>query len=228
MAESRPIFLRFLTWLLRLLMSILTVRQVEGLENIPDPPYIMAINHLGTLDVPLVYTLPSVVNMIGWAAEKYERHPFFGPILRSGETIFIQRGQVDREALNKAVKALKAGKAFGMSPEGTRSRTRALIRGRTGVAYLAAEADVPVVPAAVTGTESAVESFLRLRRPRLKLRIGKPFKLPPLPEENRAAALRHNTDEVMCRIAAMLPPHYRGVYAEHPRTLELLEAEVST
>lgn len=220
--------IRFIHWLFRTLMAVMTRQEVEGLENMPDPPYILATNHLGTLDVPLIYSNVGGPHMIGWAAEKYERHPIFGPLLRSGGAIFIQRGQVDRDALQKAVEALKSGKAFGMAPEGTRSPSRALIRGKTGIAYLAHEADVPIVPVAVTGTEKAVESWLRLRRPRLRLRIGKPFKLPPLPKENRTEALRRNTDEVMCRIAALLPPEYRGVYADHPRLKELLaEAEPS-
>ncbi len=213
---------RVLRWLFNVLMALLTVRRVEGIENLPDPPYVLAINHLGTLDVPLVYGMIGGGHLIGWAAEKYERHLIFGPILRSGGAIFIQRGLVDRTALNKAVEALRGGKAFGMAPEGTRSKSRAMIRGKTGIAYLAHEADVPVIPAAVTGTETTMESWLRLRRPRLTLRIGAPFKLPPLDEDGRAAALRHNTDEIMCRIAVLLPSKYRGVYADHPRTLELL------
>jgi 1-acyl-sn-glycerol-3-phosphate acyltransferase len=53
-------------------------------------------------------------------------------------------------------------------------------------------------------------------------RFGKPFRLPPFSRENREEDLRRQTDEVMCRIAALLPPEYRGVYADHPRLHELL------
>ena len=95
-------------------------------------------------------------------------------------------------------------------------------RGKAGVAYLAESSGAPVVPMALIGAENITASLKRLRRQRVKLRIGKPFSLPPLDEENRAASLRANTDEVMCRIAALLPEGYRGIYTDHQRLKKLL------
>ena len=211
--------------LFRFALWLLTERQLEGLDNIPDPPYIFAINHLGLFDVPLVYGHVGGPHIIGWAAEKYEYHPIFGPLLRAGGAIFIQRGLVDRQALDAAVRAIKNGKAFGMAPEGTRSESAELARGKTGVAYLAAESGAPVVPAAITGTEKVGRELRRLRRPTLTMRIAPPLELPPVSDQQRSKDLRRNADEVMCRIAAMLPPSYRGVYADHPRTHALLDAD---
>lgn len=208
----------------RLGLWLLTRRHVEGLEHVPDPPYILAANHLGTLDIPFIYAAAGGPPLVGWAAEKYERQLIFGGLLRAGGAVFIQRGQVDRRALNFAVEALKSGKSFGMAPEGTRSRHHSLIRAKTGVAYLADEARVPVVPVAINGTERPFDSWLRLRRPLMTARFGPPLWLPPLPEEGRNEALRRNTDEIMCSIAAMLPPEYRGEYADHPRTRALIAA----
>jgi len=62
-----------------------------------------------------------------------------------------------------------------------------------------------------------------LRRSQVTGQVGQPFTLPPLKGSDRDAALKLYTDEIMCRIAALLPPGYRGVYAEHPRLQELLE-----
>jgi len=214
---------RLLRWIFNLLFSILTRREVVGLENLPnDGPYILAANHLSRLDLAFVYGLIGDKRITGWAAEKYERHPFFGLLLRMGGGIFIRRGEVDRGALQAAVEWLRAGKVFGMSPEGTRSSTGALIRAKTGAAYLINETGAPVVPIAIVGTERALQTLLRLRRPVVSVRFGKPLHLPPLGQEDRTAALRRNTDEIMCQIAAMLPPRYRGVYADHPRLKELL------
>jgi 1-acyl-sn-glycerol-3-phosphate acyltransferase len=206
----------------RLGLWLLTRRVVEGVEGLPEPPYILASNHLGTLDVPFIYAAAGGPPLVGWAAEKYERQLIFGGLLRAGGAVFIQRGQVDRRALNFAVDALKSGKSFGMAPEGTRSPHHSLIRAKTGVAFLADEAQVPVVPVALTGTEDPFKSWLHLRRPILRARFGPPFRLPPLPAEGRTEALKRNTDEIMCRIAALLPPAYRGVYADHPRTVALI------
>jgi 1-acyl-sn-glycerol-3-phosphate acyltransferase len=195
------------------------------LENLPKSgPCIVAANHLSILDAPLVYGLIGSEEITGWAAEKWEWHPIFGPILRLGGGIFIDRGEVDREALRAAVRWLQDGKVFGMSPEGTRSRVGALIRAKTGVAYLAHETKATIVPLAVIGTDTGIEELLHFKRPELTVRIGKPFHLPPLDPDQRTASLRRNADEVMCRIAALLPPRYWGVYAEHPRLKEILAA----
>ena len=97
-----------------------------------------------------------------------------------------------------------------------------MIRGKTGVAYLAYESGVPILPLAHAGTEGSIRSLLHLRRQKILVRFGEPIRLSPPDPSDRTAALRRDTDEVMCRIAAMLPPAYRGVYRDHPRLAELL------
>jgi 1-acyl-sn-glycerol-3-phosphate acyltransferase len=87
-----------------------------------------------------------------------------------------------------------------------------------------------VVPVAVTGTEDELVAaqLRRLRRPRLVVRIGEPFLLPPLNNREREKQLQEHTDEIMCRIAALLPSDYRGVYAVHPRLLSILQESAQT
>jgi len=218
-------FTRLMRWSFNLAFAMLTERDVEGLENLPPHgPYILTINHMSYFDTPLIYGLIGGDHITGWAANKYLRHPLFGPIVRLGGGIFIRRGEVDRGALASAVEWLKQGKVFAMSPEGTRSKTGALARAKTGAAYLAHQVNVPIVPAAISGSEKLGQTLLRLRRARLVVRFGKLFRLPSLQEGDRVAGLRKHTDEIMCRIATLLPPAYRGFYAEHPR-LKLLLAE---
>jgi 1-acyl-sn-glycerol-3-phosphate acyltransferase len=74
------------------------------------------------------------------------------------------------------------------------------------------------------GTDRALHSLLRLRRPEILVRVGKPFSLPPIDPENRSLSLRRNADEIMCRIAALLPESYWGYYAANPRVAELVAA----
>lgn len=213
----------FLRWIFDRLFALLSRRTVEGIENVPGQgAYLLAANHLSRIDAPLIYALIGGAQLTGWAAEKYERHWFFGTILRMGGGIFIRRGEVDRDALQSAIDWLKAGKAFGMAPEGTRSKTGALIRAKTGAAYLISQTGVDVVPLAIWGTETAIRELLRLRRPHVWARFGPAFRLDPVTEKDRMAGLRRNTDEIMCRIAVLLPVRYRGVYADHPRLQELL------
>jgi len=120
---------------------------------------------------------------------------------------------------------LQRGGVLAIAPEGTRSQNGALIEGRPGVSYLAAKAGVPILPVAATGTQDTLvkEQLSHLRKPHITVRIGQPFMLPPLQGQDRDAALQGYTDEIMCRIAALLPPDYRGVYADHPRLRQLIE-----
>lgn len=216
-------FPRTLRSIFDLLSRLFTRRDVRGRDNLPSSgPYILAINHLSYFDLPFAFGLLGGEDVTGWAAEKYARHPFFGPILRMGGGIFIDRGEVDRRALAAAEGWLKQGKIFGMAPEGTRSRDNQMQRGKTGAAYLSHATGAPVIPVGIYGTEQATHSWLRLRRPTFHMRIGDPFTLPPLDESNRTASLRRDTDEIMCRIAALLPKQYHGYYADHPRLHELL------
>jgi 1-acyl-sn-glycerol-3-phosphate acyltransferase len=222
MKENRR-FQRFAYWLDLQLVSLLAKREVIGLEHLSsEGPYIFVVNHLSKLDVPLAYSVIGCYKVTGWAAEKWERHVIFGRVLKWGEAVFIRRGEIDRDAIAAAVSWMDQGNLFGIAPEGTRSDTHTLQRGKTGVAYLANEARLPVVPIAIYGTERAHLYWIRLRRAPMAVRIGPPVLLPPIDEGDRTAGLRQNTDEIMCQLAALLPPSYRGYYAEHPRLLEIL------
>jgi 1-acyl-sn-glycerol-3-phosphate acyltransferase len=217
--------IRFAKWFFRTAFALLTRLEVRNLENIPkEGPYILAPNHMSRADTPLLFIYFGGKNVTGWVANKYRRNLFFGLLVQLGNPIFIRRGEVDRQAIDAAANALRAGKIFGLAPEGTRSRVGSLIRGKTGIAYLADLAQAPIFPTAITGTNTLFHNLLKLRRTNITVTFGELFHLPPLDPEDRSASLRRNTDEVMCRIAAMLPEEYRGVYADHPRLKEILEA----
>ncbi len=205
---------------------VLCTHSVEGRQHVPDTgPYILAANHLGMLDAPLVYGEVGGDHIAGWVAEKWEHHPVLGPVMRAANGIFIQRGEVDRGALEAAVAWLKAGGVFGMAPEGTRSQDHRLSRGKAGIVYIAHQAEVPILPVACINTEDALPALLSLQRKHAILRFGEPFRLPPLDPSRRPESTREQADEVMCRIAALLPGRYRGVYASHPRLSQLLSLD---
>jgi 1-acyl-sn-glycerol-3-phosphate acyltransferase len=211
-------------WFFNLAFKLFSRLDVSGLGNIPPTgPYILAANHMSRTDPPLLFIYFGGENITGWVAAKYRRNLFFSQMVKFGNPIYIRRGEIDRGALDTAVEALRAGMVFGMAPEGTRSRVGALGRGKTGVAFLADQAKVPILPVAITGTESAFQELLRFRRPQLTVQVGELFHLPPIDPDERNTSMRRNADEVMCRIAAMLPEKYRGVYADHPRLEEFIK-----
>jgi 1-acyl-sn-glycerol-3-phosphate acyltransferase len=134
------------------------------------------------------------------------------------DAIFVDRYHADIHAVREVMRRLNKGGMLCLAPEGTRSPTGALIRPHDGAAYLAMKAGVPVVPAAFTGTEDrkVLAQLKRFRRPAITITLGEPFLPPPLPKNGRDAAVAAFTEEIMLRIAELLPVEYRGIYADHP------------
>ncbi len=217
---------RILRWVVRFLFQSLGRLEITGVENIPrEGACIFCANHLGIIDAGFVFMVMERDDLTGFVAEKYQKSFLMRILVRIVQGIWLNRGEADTEAIRQACERLRQGWSLGIAPEGTRSRTGGLIPGKPGVAFLVDRVEVPVIPMAITGTEKILSEFKHLRRPRLTMTVGKPFKLPRFERRERDAALQRNTDEIMCRIAAMLPYQYRGVYAEHPRLVELLAAQ---
>ena len=205
------------------LLRVISRVNIVGQENLPKTgPVIFTINHLGLLDPLLGYVAAGRTDVTGWVANKHTKNPVISYFVNSLGGIWIDRENVDMQALRKAIQALKDGRLFGLAPEGTRSPTAALIPAKEGASYLALSTGAPVVPGAITGTEKVPKSWLRLTRPRIGICIGKPFHLNQDKSRDREQVMAQATDEIMCRIAALLPQNYRGAYADHPRLKQLL------
>lgn len=211
----------------RFLFLLLTRVQVTGREHLPkEGGYIAAANHLSVIEVPLVYCLIKRNDVTGLVAKKHQKNIFFRWIINLLDGIWLNREEIDTRALRAARDHLMSGGVLGIAPEGTRSQTGALIEAKTGVAFLADQAKVPIVPVAVAGTWKITSEIITLKRPKIFVNFGKPFTLPPVDRKNRDRDLKRNTEEIMCQLAALLPPENRGVYATHPRVQQLLEDQV--
>lgn len=198
--------------LIYLVLRILSRLEIEGLEHVPDKgPYLLVSNHLHWLDPPVLGTVfPHRV--VVFAAEKWENHWFLGPFLRSLGAIFVNRGEADRKALRQALAVLNGGGVLGLAPEGTRSKTGAMQRGRSGAAYMAYRTGASLVPVVAWGQEEVFRSLWRLRRATVHVVFGPPFKPPTVEGKASAAQVHAFAEEIMYRLAAMLPPQYRGLY----------------
>ena len=137
-------------------------------------------------------------------------------------SIPVERGthRAAQASLDAALQLLKDGQAFGIYPEGTRSRDGRLYRGKTGVGWLALTAQVPVVPCVMIGTDRLLPIGSRMPRlTRVTVKFGEPLTFPPPSTGTTAAqARRAATDQVMDAIAAMSPQELAGVYNEAPQT----------
>ncbi len=220
---------RLARWLVQLLFRLIARVTLHGGEHIPaSGAYIIVSNHIGRLDAPLVYYLLGRRDVIMLVAEKYRQSAFYRWFVKQLDGIWVDRFNADMGALRATLSRLRQGQVLAMAPEGTRSETGELNYARPGASYLAVKAGVPIVPVGVVGTQDSLVArrLKRLQRLDIQLYVGEPFRLPPLKEATREEALQAYTDEIMCRIAVLLPPEVRGVYANHPRLQELLQAGV--
>ena len=211
---------RFFNWWLRFGYWLLLRMKVDGLENVPDQgPVILIINHVNFLDPFVVAaSMPRLVT----AMSKIENFsiPLWGLVFKLYGAIPVRRGEVDRQALKQALEVLKSDTMLLMAPEGTRSRQRALQQAHNGLAYIAHRSGAVIVPVAITGTPSFSENVKRLRRTPVKLRLGTPFYLRADTRRLEREAMGAMTTEAMYQLAALLPPEYRGVYADLERATE--------
>ena len=213
-----------IVWIVRFVINLIARVELQGFENIPtEGGFVIATNHLGRLDVALLYYVLDG-DFIITIAEKYERHWLFGPIGNAMHGIWLDRFNADIGAIREVLIRMKAGGILVIAPEGTRSKTETMAEGKPGVAYLALKAGLPIIPVGLTGTEDrlVVERLKHFKKSEIKIIVGKPFNLPPIQRKDRDATLRQYTDEIMCRIGVLLPEQYRGVYTNHPRLKELL------
>lgn len=215
----------FLKWLIRFIFNLIAEVEVTGKENVPaSGAFVIATNHIGIIDIAMFHYVFDRFDMFIPVAEKWEKIGWIRFLAQNLNFLFVDRFNPDLKALRKMIGLMENGNALVIAPEGTRSRTGALIEGKPGVAYLAARSGFPVVPVAITGTEDKVilGNIKRFRKSKVTLTGGTPFTIAPLPKENRDQALKTALDEIMCQIAALLPERYRGVYADHPLLKELL------
>lgn len=193
--------------------------QTDGLENLPRTGgCLLAVNHLSMADGPLLLSLlPRRAILL--ANERLRQNRAMDWLISDmGQAIYVTPNQAEHsndDALQQALTVLRSGGLLALSPEGTRSKTGVLLRGKTGVAWLATMAGVPVVPLAAWGQEKWRERAASLRRIPIHVRIGKPVRLPA--GAASPAELRQYTDQIMKDIAGMLPPEYRGVYGAEVR-----------
>lgn len=208
--HSTPGFHRLVRFVSRLVLKCVARFHIEGFENIPEGGMIGVTNHLSSFDPLPVLAMFPIRPVTIFAAIEHRNDFIAGWVLDRLGAIWIDRGEPSREALRIAINELRNGTAMGIAPEGTRSKTGGLQKGKTGAVYLATRANVPILPSVVWGTEQIKHNLRRLKRTDVYLRLGKPIRYPE--ERVDAQKLEEYTEQLMRTMAAMLPPAYRGVY----------------
>jgi 1-acyl-sn-glycerol-3-phosphate acyltransferase len=211
--------------IVRFIMNIIADIEVCGLEQVPPGNFIIAANHLGRLDTAVLICVIGREDIIMPVAEKYKNHLLYGAIGRAANAIWLNRFEADYSALRQILACMEKGGVLAIAPEGTRSKTEALQEGKMGVAFLAGKSGYPILPVAMTGTEDrlVIHNLKHFRRSKITVTAGNWMEVHLPAGKGREQAMRTATDELMCRIAALLPERYRGVYADHTCLKEILE-----
>jgi 1-acyl-sn-glycerol-3-phosphate acyltransferase len=202
--------------------------RVTGLEHVPATgPVILASNHLSFVD-SLVIPIVVPRKVVFLAKSDYFDGPGVKGALSKAWFEGIGMLPVDRDdtkaaiaSLDTALEVLGRGEAFGIYPEGTRSRDGRLYRGRTGVGHLALTAGCPVVPVGLTGTQDIQPVGARLPRlASVTVTFGEPLRFEGRYDGVPAGrARREITDEIMAAIGALSGQEPAGVYNERPAEL---------
>jgi len=213
MADRRPIldgspaFWMFLKYvLLGPALRLLFRPKVTGLEHVPRAGgAIVAANHVSFLD-PLLLPLVVPRRVMFLTKVKYIDKPMLRWFLTGAGVIPVATDDpvAVGGAVTAGVEAVRAGRLVGIFPEGTRSRDGRLHRGKTGVARIAMETGVPVIPAGICGTDLAFPRGAKLPRPhRVHITFGPPISLSWQEGEPDAAQGRIATNQVMAAIGAL-------------------------
>ena len=205
-----PMFLwRLIRGIVRLIVAIFYDVHLVGRQNVPETgPLIVTSNHLSWADVVLIPAF--LKRKVVYMAKEETFQGKTGWLVRFFGAFPVKRGEADRQSLKTAEEQLKAGRILGIFPEGTRSKIHKLGQAHAGMGMIALRSGAPVLPVAIYGSENAFKKF----RPRITIIFGEPMILAPKGKKITREDIDQSTEQVMLRIASMLPPAYRGVYAE--------------
>jgi 1-acyl-sn-glycerol-3-phosphate acyltransferase len=172
--------------------------RVRGLENVPEGGFVLAANHTSNFD-PWPLGIPFLPDrQLRFMAKAELFNPVLAPFLRAGGAFKVRRGEGDVEAMRTAVELVREDEIVVMFPEGTR-QTKGLVkrhaaRPHTGAARIALTAKVPLVPAAIGGTDRL------LRLGPLRVAYGPPIDLSDLDGQDIKTAAKLATERLMATI----------------------------
>lgn len=179
-------------------------QEVDGAEKVPPSGgFVLAANHASYLDPPaLGVACPRPVHFM--AKSELFKVPVLGAVLPEVGAFPVHRGAADRKAIRHALEILAGGGVVGVFPEGTRSRTGELLAPQGGAALLALKAGVPVVPAAIWGT-NRVAGPLSLPKPvKVGVCFGDAINLGEMKTIDRKA-ITNASEQIMRAIGGLLP-----------------------
>lgn len=187
----------------------------KQLERVPrQGPLIIFTNHVNILEIPIIYTHLQPRPVRGMLLAERWDIPVVSWGLDVTRTIPLHRGEADLPAMRLGLEALGNGEMLIIAPEGTRSHDGKLQPAFPGVVLLALHSHAHLLPVGFYGAENYAANLKRLRRTDFHLRVGVPFHLETHGQKVTREVRQAMVDEMMYQLASVLPPEYRGHYAD--------------
>jgi 1-acyl-sn-glycerol-3-phosphate acyltransferase len=203
----------FVRILVKIGTEILCRIDAPEIDKFPQKgPLIVISNHTGQLEVAVYFGQLATRPITGWAKVESWDNAFLHWLFNLWGLIPVKRGEADTSALRKAMKALDEGYIFGIAPEGTRNRTGRLKRAHPGAVMLAVHSGATIMPLVHWGGENFLKNLSRFKRTDFHIRTGRQFKLDLEGVKMTRDVRQQIADEMMLRIAELMPLEYRGEY----------------
>ncbi len=206
---------RILRRLIRIVFPIIFKLEITGLENVPaEGSSLLMMNHITLLDPVLCMGAITSRFVIPMTKIENLENPLIAPFVRMWGSFSITRGEVDRKALMNSIELLKSGQLILIAPQGHR-HPEGLSQPLDGFAYIATKADAVIIPAAISGAVGWVENLTHLKRTRIQVKFGRPFKFKTEGKRVPREALTAMMDEAMYQLSmAVQDETRRGVYSD--------------
>ena len=217
--RPRPYWIQYVSTYIVFFLSLFVCKiKVNGKKNIPSgTPLVLASNHFGYFDpFVLVHAIRKPIDFIMQKELGIELHFLFAPMIYGA--ILTDRNKVGPSTIKESIKSIKKGKILGIFPEGGITSTK-LTKAKPGAIFIASKANTKILPVSISGGDNAWEDLLNGIRSRITVNIGKPFGPFDIKgsKEEKISKLEDYSQELMCRIAALLPDDRHGEYSNDKR-----------
>lgn len=204
---------RFVNAALRLFFRLTCRLDLNELKKVPqEGPLLMMVNHTSALEGPLLYVFLRPRNLLAMAKKELWNNKILAWVMESWRSIPVDRDNMGRETMEACFNALDQKEILALAPEGTRSKDESLQQGKAGIAFIAHKKDAPMIPVVILGFSTFSRNLKRLKRTPLTIVVGKPFEIIQKGGRIDAATREKLIDEIMLRMASLMPEEKRGYY----------------
>ncbi len=215
---------RMINSLLRTFFRLFFRLDTSELEKVPEQgPLLMMVNHTSNLEGPMLYAFLQPRKLHALAKQELWNHPFMAYLMNLWKSIPVDRQNMGRSTMDACFKVLDDKHILAIAPEGTRSHDGTLQQGKGGVAFIAHKKDAAMLPLVVMGFEQFSHNIKRLHRTPITIKVGPVFEIVQKGGRIDADTRQALADEIMLRLAQLMPPQKRGFYTDHPINFTLTQ-----